>query len=161
MKIHELNRSRALDNLNLKLSALKDAIECPERTLTEYFPNTVRQFNHWNSTQNSDEFRKNHSLLKKNANSTLNKHPEIKTELVTILSAIVLARRNLQINSKPEKISKLKSDILELKKYILLLETYTANQKIEILRAREHFENETNKLHGAISELKRALKSDN
>ncbi|MGE8496281.1 MAG: hypothetical protein ACN6O6_02140 [Pseudomonas sp.] len=161
MKIHELNKKEALDNLNLKLSALKSALAPSQFSLTEYYPQTIRQFNLWDPKQNSAEFRARFSTIKKNANSTLNKYPELKSELIATLHAIAAEQRNRQKNSKPERISKLKSEILELQKYILLLESYTANQKIEFLRAREHYENEIIKLKGAISELKKIKENVN
>jgi len=161
MKINELNKALALSNLNLKLSALKEAINFPEDSILEYYPKTVRQFNLWESNQNSAKLQERYSSIKRNANSTLNKHPDLKAELIATLQSLILAQRNHTKSTKPEKISKLKSDIFELKRYISLLESYTANQKIELLRTQEHFKNEINRLNSVILELKKVTKNGN
>lgn len=159
MKINELNKALALSNINLKLSILEEAINPPENSILEYYPKTVRQFNLWDAKQNSTEFQKRHSSIKRNANSTLNKHPDLKAKLIATLQALILAHRNRIKNTKPEKASKLKYDIAELKKYISLLESYTANQKIQLLRTHEHFKNEINRLNSVILELKKVIKN--
>lgn len=159
MKIHELNKQEALNNITLKLTILNDALKKPENLNLELYPKTVRQFNFWESKQNSIELQKRYSLIKKNANSTLNKYPEVKAELITLLKLLTLAERRNEKKSKPEKVSRLKANIEELKKYILLLESYTATQKVELLRTKEHFEDETNKQNSIILELKEIIKN--
>lgn len=159
MKIHEFNKQEALNNMTLKLTILNDALKKPENPNLEFYPKTVRQFNLWESKQNSIELNKRYGPIKKNANSTLNKYPEVKAELTTLLKLLTLAERNKEKNSKPERISKLKANIEELKKYILLLESYTATQKVELLRTKEHFEGEINKQNSIIRELKETIRN--
>jgi hypothetical protein len=161
MKISELNRNEAVRNIRLKISLLKEIFSRTDFMINEYYPSTLRQFNNWDLSRNTPEFRSSVDPIKRNANDTLNKYADLKAEVVASLHALSLARSNGQSSNRADRIGKLKNEISNLKKYIGVLESYTASQKIEIVRLNELFEDKVNSLNGAIAELKRKIKDAN
>lgn len=161
MKISELNRIEAIRNIRLKISLLKKISDSYDSSADEYFPKTLRQFNHWDLSQNSLEFRKSVAPINRNANDTLNKYPDIKSEVVASLHASMLAGSKNLLCSRTDRVGKLKAEIKRLREYIGVLEHYTASQKVELIRVNELFENKVYGLNGAIAELKRKLKDAN
>lgn len=161
MKISELNRIEAIRNIRLKISLLKEIFNSSDFSAEEYLPKTLRQFNNWDLSQNTLEFRKSVAPINRNANDTLNKYPDIKSEVIASLHASTLARSKDPLCNRTDRVGKLKAEIRKLKEYIGVLESYTASQKIELLRVNELFEDKVNSLNGAITELKRKLKDAN
>lgn len=161
MKISELNRIEAIRNVRLKISLLKQISNSYDSSVGEYFPKTLRQFNNWDLSQNSLEFRESVAPINRNANDTLNKYPHIKSEVVASLHALTLASSENLLCSRTDRVSKLKAEIKRLREYIGVLEHYTASQKVELIRVNELFENKVYGLNGAIAELKRKLKDAN
>lgn len=161
MKISELNRIEAIRNIRLKIFLLKEISNGSDFSAEEYLPKTLRQFNSWDLSQNTLQFRKGVAPIKRNANDTLNKYPDIKSEVIASLHASTLARSKDSLCSRTDRVGKLKSEIKRLKEYICVLESYTASQKVELIRVNELFEGKVNSLNGAIAELKRKLKDAN
>ncbi|MCK8666765.1 hypothetical protein M1M11_17920 [Pseudomonas azerbaijanoccidens] len=161
MKISELNRIEAIRNIRLKISLLKEISNRSDFSAEEYLPKTLRQFNNWDLSQNTLELRKSVAPINRNANDTLNKYPDIKSEVIASLHASTLARSKDSLCSRTDRVGKLKSEIKRLKAYIGVLESYTVSQKIELVRVNELFEGKVHSLNGAIAELKRKLKDAN
>lgn len=161
MRISEINKNEAIRNIRLKISLLKKISSSSDFPTGEYFPKTLRQFNNWDLSQNTLECRKKVASIKRNANDTLNKYQDLKSEVVASLHASILAHSNSPPSNRIDRIGKLKEDISSLKKYISVLELYTANQKIELVRMNELFEDKVHSLNSAITELKRKLKDVN
>jgi len=161
MRISEINRNEAIRNIRLKISLLKEISSSSDFPTGEYCPRTLRQFNNWDLSQNTLEYREKVAPIKRNANDTLNKYQDLKSEVVASLHASMLAHSKSPSNNRIDRIGKLKEDIRNLKKYISVLELYTANQKIELVRMNDLFEDKVHSLNGAIKELKRKLKDAN
>lgn len=161
MKISELNRNEAIRNIRLKISLLTEMFNSSDFPIEEYYPTTLRQFNNWDLSQNTLEFRKNVAPITRNANDTLNKYPDLKSEVIASLHASTQARSKDPSTNRVDRVGKLKEEIRNLKKYISVLESYTASQKIELVRINELFEDKVYSLNGAIAELKRKLKDAN
>lgn len=161
MNISERNKNEAIRNIRLKISLLKEMFSNADFPTDEYYPTTLRQFNNWDLSQNTLGFRNNFAPINRNANDTLNKYPELKSEVVATLHASTLARAKDPSTNRVEKIGKLKGEIRRLKEYIGVLESYTATQKVELIRVNELFEDKVHSLSCAISELKRRLEDAN
>nr|WP_180203003.1 hypothetical protein [Pseudomonas sp. SbOxS1]NYU02586.1 hypothetical protein [Pseudomonas sp. SbOxS1] len=161
MKISERNRNEAIRNIRLKISLLKEVFSNSDLQTDEYYPKTIRQFNSWDLSQNTLKFRDDIAPISRNANDTLNKYPDLKSEVVASLHALMLVRNKSSSIDRTDKIGKLKEEILRLKKYINVLESYTASQKLELVRVNELLEDKVNSLSCAITELKRRLRDAN
>lgn len=161
MKISERNRNEAIRNIRLKISLLKEVFSNSDLQADEYYPKTIRQFNSWDLSKNTLKFRDVIAPIFRNANDTLNKYPDLKSEVVASLHALMLVRNKSSSADHTDKIGKLKEEIVRLKKYINVLESYTASQKLELVRINELLEDKVNSLSCAIAELKRRLRDAN
>lgn len=161
MKISERNRNEAIRNIRLKISLLKEVFCSSDLPSDEYCPATLRQFNNWDLSQNTMEFRNKVGPIARNANDTLNKYPDLKGEVVASLHMSKLARTKDSPANRTDRIGKLKDENKRLKKYIDVLESYTATQKLELVRVNELLEDKVHSLSSAIAELKRKLKDAN
>lgn len=161
MKISERNRNEAIRNIQLKIFLLKEMFGNSDLPTDEYYPKTLRQFNNWDLTQNTVRFRENTPPITRNANDTLNKYPELKSEVVASLHASILVRTKNSSSNRADRIGKFKEEIGRLKKYISVLESYTASQKLELVRVNELLEDKVHSLNSAIAELKRKLSDAN
>jgi len=161
MKISELNRIEAIRNIRRKISLLKEISNRSDFSAEEYLPKTLRQFNNWDLSQNTLELRKSVDPINRNANDTLNKYPDIKSEVIASLHASTLARSKDSLCSRTDRVGKLKSEIKRLKEYIGVLESYTASKKIELIRVHELFEVTVQSLNCATAEIKRKPNSAN
>ncbi len=115
MRISEINKNEAIRNIRLKISLLKKISSSSDFPTGEYFPKTLRQFNNWDLSQNTLECRKKVASIKRNANDTLNKYQDLKSEVVASLHASILAHSNSPPSNRIDRIGKLKEDISSLK----------------------------------------------
>ncbi|SDZ25563.1 hypothetical protein [Pseudomonas sp. NFIX28] len=158
MKTAEANQKRALENILLKITALR-AITTHEslKNEREYYPKTIRQFNIWNASQNSMRFCEKFPSLDTNANATLNKYPDLIIELKSIFES---AKLEAIEESQKKKTSKLLAKIQAQQNYINTLEEYTAAQKIQLILTKEKLTEEIARLNRIIERLTPSSKGD-
>ena len=124
----------------------------------EYFPRTIRQFNFWDGSANSQSVRNGFPTISRNANDTLRRYPVLKGEVEDILDALI-AREILQQNhAKPIRLKKLyDSNALE-KKLRVILENELVNLRKQQGEERKKYNDRVTGLNGQVEELKRILR---
>lgn len=103
--------------------------------------------------QNSEKVREQSAAIKRNANDTLRRYPDLREEIASLISSITL-----NINkktSKPEKLTALRQNIHDLKNYIDTLEKYTAAQKAQLVLMQKKHSSQISQLNNIINELKK------
>ena len=149
-----ITKHEALNNIMEKILILRKwATQTESFAKDEYYPLTIRQFNNWNMLQNSEKVREQSAAIKRNANDTLRRYPDLREEIASLISSITL-----NINkktSKPEKLTTLKQKIHDLKNYIDTLEKYTAAQKAQLVLMQEKHSSQISQLNNIINELKK------
>lgn len=150
----EINKREALHNIMEKISILRKwSTQTESVSKDEYYPLTIRQFNNWDLSQNSEKVRQQFAATKRNANDTLRRYPDLREEIISLISSI-----SLNINNKKpklEKLTTLKKHIHELKNYIDTLEKYTAAQKAQLVLMQEKHSAQISQLNNTIKELKK------
>jgi hypothetical protein len=134
----QINKQAALSNILLKrdilLSWKDDGIPSASGDISnadylEYFPKSIRQFNAWDLSKNSDVVRKLFPGVKRNANDTLNNYPSIRLEISGLLRSL----RSLSSlkKGKPERLVDKQRQIDDSRSYITLLERELIQIRIE------------------------------
>ncbi|AZC46380.1 hypothetical protein PUP81_06385 [Pseudomonas chlororaphis] len=156
MKTAEANQKKALDNILLKITALRSITTHESlKNEREYYPKTVRQFNMWNASQNSVQFCERFPSLDANANATLNKYPNLIIEIKSIFES---AKLGAVEESQHIKTSKLLAKIQAQQNYINTLEEYTATQKVQSVLTKEKLTEEIARLNRIIERLTPSFK---
>ncbi|MGO4367778.1 hypothetical protein [Pseudomonas sp. PAB10] len=151
MKTAEANKKRALENILLKIRALRSITTHESlKNKCEYYPKTIRQFNMWNTSKNSVQFCEKFPTIETNANATLQKHPNLIIEINTIFES---ARLKAVEEGQQNKVSKLLEKIQAQQNYIKTLEEYTAAQKIQAVLTKEKLTEEIARLKRIIERL--------
>lgn len=150
----QINKKEALLNIQKKIDILKNwsqGIYASPVTSYDYFPTTIRQFNHWDMSQNGQDLKYLYPTIKTNANDTLRSYPQLRNELEQIISLLI--QKSKQPSTKIEKISRLKEKIDQQNTYILILERHTALQQLELTRLTSEQELQKIKYNNIINEL--------
>ncbi|WP_050470702.1 hypothetical protein [Herbaspirillum chlorophenolicum] len=130
----------------------------------DFFPRSIRQFNFWDGSENSEVVRSELPEIARNANDTLRSYPDLKSEVEKILDALI-AREILQKNqSKPIKVKKLLDTNALEKKLRSILENELVNLRRQQADDRKKYNGDVASLTGQITELKgivHDLKSEN
>jgi len=124
-KVAEFNKQRAIGNIHCKLRILNGWVEngipvtqsgtCDDIPRTsaqislEYFPKSVRQFNAWDASQNSNEIQAALPTICRNANDTLRKHAHLRSEVVQTIESLRLRAADQFEGTKPLRIGKLRA----------------------------------------------------
>lgn len=124
----------------------------------EFFPRSIRQFNFWDGSANSELARSDLPKIARNANDTLRSYPDLRREIEQTLDALI-AREILQKNqSKPIKVKKLlDANVLE-KKLRSILENELVNLRRQQADDRMRYNHEVASMTGQVTELKRLLR---
>ncbi|EKN0216396.1 TPA: hypothetical protein ACGW3Z_001619 [Pseudomonas aeruginosa] len=134
----QINKRAALSNILLKkdilLSWKENGIPGASSEMTssdclEYFPRSIRQFNAWDLSKNSDVVRNLFPGVKRNANDTLNNYPSIRLEISGLLRS--LRSMSSLKRGKPERLVDKQKQIDESRSYISLLERELIQIRIE------------------------------
>lgn len=150
----QINKRAALNNIMVKISILRQwSTQAKSFGKDEYYPLTIRQFNNWDMSQNSAETREMSAFIKRNANDTLRSYPDLRQEVVSLISLITL-NTNKHI-SKSEKLTTLRQKICDLTAYIDTLEKYTAAQKNQLILMQEKHSAKISQLNNIIDELQK------
>lgn len=156
----QINKSAALNNILLKRDILLSWKECgipdatkemPSNTSKEYFPKSIRQFNAWDLSKNTDGIRKIFPDVKRNANDTLNKYPSVRLEISALIKSL-LSISSLK-NGKPERLVEKQKKIVDLESYIALLERELIQIRMERFDLSSHIKKAQARDLSIISEL--------
>ncbi len=174
-----LNKQAALSNIILKKEILQSwCVSLPHDSTgkVEYFPATIRQFNAWDLSQNSELLRSSLPSINRNANDTLNNYPATRAELQCVIA--LLKNHAKKKVDKSSRIVRLTDKIRDLEMYIHVLEeelitlrleyndwnqrTIASNEKYEALLSEFHdaqalAQKEKTNLNRQNAELKNAL----
>jgi hypothetical protein len=154
----QINKKEALLNIQKKTDILRDwskGIYPHPLVSHDYFPTTIRQFNHWDMSQNTQDLKCLYPTIKTNANDTLRSYPQLRNEIEQIISLLIL--KSKQPSNKIEKASRLKEKIDQQNKYILILERHTALQQLELTRLTSEQELQKIKYKNIINEMKKNI----
>lgn len=168
MKRGQTNKQAAIENIRNKLAILAHwkASGIPVRAdgIAEYFPRTVRQFNSWDLSQNSEQVTDRYLLIRKNANDTLRNYPSTLTEVQTAISSLIALDKKPPRNA--EKIANLKRSTAELKSYLKVLERELITHRLEksdwnreLMLMKKKYESVLNELHLAKAKSDKDLNS--
>lgn len=127
-----LNKQAALSNIILKKEILQSwCVSLPHDSAgkAEYFPATIRQFNAWDLSQNSELLRSSLPSINRNANGTLNNYPATRAELVSVI-ALLKSHAKKKID-KSSRIVRLAEKIRDLEMYIHVLEVELITLRVE------------------------------
>lgn len=132
------NKEKALNNILKKKSLLeswhesglpktggRDGGGCD----FEYYPKTIRQFHAWDLSQNSESLQAEVGSLKRNANDTLNKYPDIRMEIQRLIVGIIVKQKI----SKPGvgRVAELRRELADARNYSSMLERELVFLRIE------------------------------
>jgi len=181
------SKEEALQNINVKIDILKswlaegipfrsdgdgfEILDSKDNKILDYVPTTIRQFLHWNGSQNCDFIKKNLPPIRSLNNSTLVQHKNHKLEVESLVNALKeKAILQLQQTSKSE-IKNLQTKLCEIE--INLQHTLLENiilrrnfQDVEkkyraLLRSTEGHEKAYQKNYQAMESKIERLKSQN
>ncbi|MGF6397790.1 FtsZ-binding cell division protein ZapB [Pseudomonas frederiksbergensis] len=128
----EINKQAALQNIILKKEILQtwtQSIPLDSEGRAEYYPNTIRQFNGWDLSQNSPVVRSFLPPIFRNANDTINNYPALRAEVQVTIA--LLAKTVHKTRDKGERLKGLKREISELNNYIRALEEELISLRME------------------------------
>lgn len=120
------NKRLALGRIQAKLDLLESWASNgiplnPESGNLEYFPASLRQFNFWDLSSNSEAIRSEFSKCGRTANDTLKQYPHLRAQVDTLLLA--LKRKNTDRGtSRLDKIKCLKERISDFERYVSVIE---------------------------------------
>lgn len=128
----ELNKQAALQNIILKKEILQvwgQAMPLDSEGEYEYFPRSIRQFNAWDLSQNTDSVRNCLPSVFRNANDTLNNYPALRAEVQVAIALLTKAVH--KIREKGERIENLKRKISQVNTYTRALEEELITLRLE------------------------------
>ncbi len=132
--------------------------------MLEYFPRSIRQFNFWDGTVNSQYVQSGFPTITRNANDTLRNHPVLREEVEMVIDALIAREAIQQNQSKPIRIKKLTDASALERKLRTILENDLANLRKQQGEERRRYIDEVASLRGQVAEMKaqvRHLKTEN
>ncbi|SMP77696.1 hypothetical protein [Noviherbaspirillum suwonense] len=164
------NESNARNNIVLKKNILdawakngiphvpvEDVAASVAELQLEYFPRTIRQFNFWDGSNNSEQIRNVLPAITRNANDTLRRHPNLRNDVDEAIDA-VKQREILQLSQvKFTKISNLRGQIAMEKKLRSILESALVDVRKQQKDDRRSYNDDIAGLSSQIAELKGLL----
>ncbi|MDR6586364.1 hypothetical protein [Herbaspirillum frisingense] len=123
----------------------------------EYFPRTIRQFNFWDGSANSEQMRNELPTFTRNANDTLRGYPDLKNSVGEVIDAVKQRAIVQQSRCKETKISSLLSQKMMEKKLRLIAERELVNVRKQQKEERRSYNDETAGLNSQLAELRRQI----
>lgn len=119
------NKELAKERIEAKLQVLEEWLQDgiplnPETNLKEFFPSSLRQFNFWDFSLNSEAAKFRYSRCGRTANDTLRQYPLLRSRAETLIFS--LRRKETEVVSKIERVGVLKKKNTILGEYVKLLE---------------------------------------
>ena len=157
----EINKRVALSNILLKkdiLRAWKEQGlpnvegEAASVRSAEYFPKSIRQFNAWDLSKNSDVIRNRFSGVTRNANDTLNSYPSVRLEISGLIMSLI-AMSELK-KGRIDRLTDKQRRIDELRSYTSLLERELVQVRIETTDLYSRIKRYESRDSSAVNELK-------
>ena len=166
------NKSNARNNIVLKKNILdawakngiphvpvEDVAASVAKVQLEHFPRTIRQFNFWDGSANSEQIRNVLPAITRNANDTLRLHPDLRNDVDEAINA-VKQREILQLSQvKFTKISNLQGQIAMEKRLRSIAERALVDVRRQQKEDRRSYNDDIAGLNSQIAELKGLLEN--